>query len=360
MLKVPQSESELNHRAIGALTTLLEQVPALHLDGIQLEAQRGDHQIDLLAQINVDGQPHSLVCEVKSSGQPRYVRLALLQLRSYIDRFKKDATPLLIAPYLSPDAQAICREQGIGFLDLEGNARLAFAGVFIDRQVANKPTTVRREIKSLYKPKSAQVLRVLLRDPKRAWRIVDLAHAADVSVGHISNVRVALLDREWAQLGSTGLSLTNPDALLDSWRAAYEPPKGQRFNFYTTLHGNAFDDAVRKVLGSANKDGNALFASFSAARWLAPYARTGSQFLYVDPAGLDKLRDALMLSSPIKGENVVLTLLNDHGLFRDAVEPAPGIACTGPIQTYLDLWLAGERGQEAADHLRREKFKWHQ
>jgi len=359
MLKVPQFESELNQRAVGALTTLLRQVPAIHLDGIQLEAQRGDHEIDLLAQINIGGKPRSLVCEVKSSGQPRYVRLALLQLRSYLDRSKTDATPLVIAPYLSSEAQAICRDQGIGFLDLEGNARLVFDGVFIERQVANKPSTDRREIKSLFKPKSAQVLRLLLRDPKRAWRIVELAHAADVSVGHISNIRVALLDREWAQLGPTGLSLTNPDALLDAWRAAYEPPKGQRFDFYTTLHGNAFDEAVRKVLGSANIDGNALFASFSAARWLAPYARTGSQFLYVDPAGLDKLRDVLMLSSPIKGENVVITCLNDHGLFRDAVEPAPGVACTSPLQTYLDLWLAGERGQEAADYLRREKFKWH-
>ena len=208
------------------------------------------------------------------------------------------------------------------------------------------------------KQESAQVLRVMFRDPSRAWRVTELANAADVSVGHISNVRMALLDREWARADAAGLSLTEPDALLDAWRDAYEPPSGERFNFYTTLHGSAFDEAIRKALGASNPDGNVMFGSFSAAQWLAPYARTGSQFLYVDDAGLDKLKQVLVLSSPIKGENVIVARLRDRGLFRDAIEPALGIVCTSAIQTYLDLSAAGERGREAADHLRHEKLRW--
>jgi hypothetical protein len=169
---------------------------------------------------------------------------------------------------------------------------------------------------------------------------------------------VALLDREWARVDAAGLSLTEPDALLDAWRDAYEPPSGGRINFYTTLHGAALDEAVRKALGISKPDGNVMFGSFSAAQWLAPYARTGSQFLYVDDAGLDKLKQVLVLSTPIKGENIIVTRLKDRGLFRDAIEPAPGIACTSPIQTYLDLSVSGERGREAADHLRHEKLRW--
>jgi hypothetical protein len=358
MLNLAKSVNNLEHRAAGSLKALLSQVPAIELQDIHLERQAADREIDILAHIIVAGRPHSIVCEVKASGQPRHVRIALLQLRNYIHHIEAGAIPFLIAPYLSPEAQALCREQGIGFLDFEGNARLAFDGVFIERQVASKPAAARRELKSIFKPKSAQVLRVMFRDPSRAWRVTELANAADVSVGHISNVRAALLDREWARLDAAGLSLTGPDALLDAWRDAYEPPSGERFNFYTTLHGGAFDEAVRKALGTSNLDGNVIFGSFSAAQWLAPYARIGSQFLYVDETGLDKLRQGLVLSSPIKGENVIVTRLKDRGLFRDAIEPAPGIACTSPIQTYLDLSAAGERGREAADHLRHEKLRW--
>jgi hypothetical protein len=264
----------------------------------------------------------------------------------------------LIAPYLSPESQALCREQGVGFLDFEGNARLVFDGVFVERRVESKPAVIRREIKSLFKPKSAQVLRVLLRDPKRPWRVAELAAVARVSLGHIHNVRVGLLDREWARIEPSGLLLSQPNALLDAWRDAYEPPAGDRLAFYTTLHGIAFDAAARQALSVVDKHGKAMFASFSAAQWLAPYARVGTHFFYADPAGLDQLQQQLALSSPIKGENVIVTRLRNDDLFRDAVEPAAGIACTSPVQTYLDLAASGERGREAAEFLRRETLQW--
>ncbi len=348
---------ELENRAAEALSTLLKQVPTIELNDIEIEPP-GDRNIDILAHINVSNRRHALVCEVKSNGQPRYVRMALLQLRNYVAPLGRDTTPILIAPYLSPEAQTLCREHEVGFLDLEGNARLVFDGVFIERLVPTRPSAVRRELKSLFKPKSAQVLRVMLRNPGRVWRVVELAKAADVSLGHVSNVRAALLDREWAQVSPEGLSLSKPDALLDAWRDAYESPAGKRIGFYTTLHGSAIEEAARKALRASAKDGQAVFASFSAAHWLAPYARTGTQYFYADDAGLERLQGALKLSSTAKGENVVVTLPKDHGLFRDTVEPASGVVCTSQVQTYLDLAVAGERGREAADHLRKETLSW--
>lgn len=357
MLKASDSMNELEQRAAAALQEILEQVPAIKLKAVDVEPQGS---IDILAHIDVAGRRHTLACEVKASGQPRHVRTALLQLRDYAARLGGTAIPLFIAPYLSPEAQALCRGQGTGFLDLEGNIRLVFDGVFIERVVASKPPAERRELKSLFKPKSAQVLRVLLRDPRRAWRVAELSEAAEVSLGHVSNVRNALVDREWARIDQDGLSLTEPDALIDSWQHNYEPPAGRRLGFYTTLHGSAFEDATRHALAAGNESGHALLASFSAAQWLAPYARTGTNYFYADDAGLDALRSGLNLSSISKGENVVVTLPKDQGIFRDAVQPAPGLVCTSPVQTYLDLAAAGERGREAAAHLRERRLAWPQ
>lgn len=343
-------------QAAETLRSLLEQVPAIeHLD-IQPASEGADYAIDLIAHVDAFGHRYTLVCEVKSSGQPRHVRPALLQLRDYAARHH--VTPVFIAPYLSAEAQALCREHEVEFLDLEGNARLAFGSFFIARQVASKPAVERRELRSLFKPKSAQVLRLMLREPHRAWRVAELGEAAGVSLGHASNVRSSLLDREWAQLSSEGLFLSEPDALVDAWRAAYEPPVGEREGFYTTLHGASFDKTVRELLSAGEGAGVIALASFSAAQWLAPYGRTGTQYFYADKAGLDRLRSALKLSVPSKGENVMVTVLEDPGLFRDTVEPVPGVICTSPVQTYLDLAAAGERGREAADHLRRERLKW--
>jgi len=54
-------------------------------------------------------------------------------------------------------------------------------------------------------PKAATILRVLLREPGRAWRVAELAAQARASYGHVSNVRKALLAREWVELGKDGV-----------------------------------------------------------------------------------------------------------------------------------------------------------
>ncbi|WP_231986126.1 type IV toxin-antitoxin system AbiEi family antitoxin [Pseudomonas asplenii] len=351
---------KIEQLAADALRRILAQVPAIGRLNIRNAIKGGEREIDLIADIEVFGQRHTLIAEVKSNGQPRYVRSALLQLQEYMRRRAEPATPVLIAPYLSVEAQDLCREYETAYLDLEGNARLAFGTVFISRQVASRPQVERRELRSLFKPKSAQVLRQMLRDPGHSWRVAELAKAAGVSLGLVSNVRTGLLDREWARLTNDGMLLSDPDALLDAWSAEYEPPPHQRLGFYTTLHGASFNEAVRRLPATSLETGSTALASFSAAQWLAPYGRIGTHYFYADQQGLESLRSNLKLSPASKGENVVVMLLDDPGLFLDNTEPAPGVVCTSPVQTYLDLFKAGERGQEAAEHLRREQLKWTQ
>jgi hypothetical protein len=357
MLKLQFSMKEIEIHAAKLIEDLLREIPSLKLKTLRVGPDQSDMGIDVTVRVDISGEPHLLVCEVKQSGQPRYVRDAIYQLQSYIARVKQPVTPILIAPYLSPDSRKLCRENGISFLDFEGNARLAFGTVFMDRRVSDKPITERREFKSLFTPKSAQVLRVLLRDPKRTWRVMDLAEAAKVSLGHVSNVRTALLDREWAQVVPEGLRLSSPDALLDAWKSSYVLPIEQ-LRFYTTLHGSAFDNSVRELFNAIPQKAHVALASYSAAHWIAPYARTGTQFFYADRTGVGLLQKALELSSTAKGENVIVFRPKDEGIFSDLVEPVPGLRCTSPVQTYLDLSKGGQRGEEAAEHLRHMRLTW--
>ncbi|RKP59117.1 hypothetical protein [Pararobbsia silviterrae] len=349
---------EAEARAAEALRRLLENIPILHVEGIDAEAVSGDWEPDLIARLVVDGKRHLLICEYKSSGQPRFARSALLELRNYAAQQAPGTTPVFIAPYISPAVRQMCKEKGVGYLDLEGNARIAFGGVFIERMVTDKPMVEQRELKSLFRPKSAQVLRAMLRDPGRAWRVTELSEISGVSLGHVSNVRTGLIDREWARASDDGLILSEPDALLDAWRDSYSAPVGERSGFYTPLHGSALEDAARSALRVEDTPGRAAFASFSAAQWLAPYGRTGMHYFFADKDGLRKLQAALKLTPALKGENVIVTVPKDLGLLADTVEPAPGAICTSPVQTYLDLSIAGERGAEAAGHLRQERLSW--
>lgn len=359
MMKSYEILKDQEFQAAEHILALLREVPFLELGQLRHEpllgpaSARPDFQLDVFAH----GRKQRLICEVKSHGQPRTVREAALQLRYYCDHAGGDAYGVFLAPFLSQASQQICKEHGVGFVDFEGNCRLVFDGVFIERLVATKPSVERRDLRSVFAPKSAQVLRVLMRDPARRWKVTDLAHEAGVSLGHVSNVRTALLEREWAQADSDGLWVSDPEALLGTWREAYRRP-GKRHAFYTALHGKALQEAVRGRLLDAERFGGVMLGSFSAAQWLAPFARATTESFYADRHGIDALRHALELSSIAKGENVVVMELDDDGLFRDALKPAPGIRCTGLVQTYLDLWISGERGKEAAEHLRKEKFSW--
>jgi hypothetical protein len=358
MMNQGESMKEIDLGAQQALQSLLSHIPNLQIKSIRSESADQSYQIDFVVHFSYGGTDRTLLCEVKPSGQPRYVRAALHQLRNYLAHARQPAIPVLIAPYLSPQARALCVEDGAGYLDLQGNARIAFDSVFIERIISDAPPAERRELKSLFKPKSAQVLRVMLRDPHRSWRVADLAEAARVSIGHVSNVRKALHAREWLEVSEEGMFLRDPNALLDAWRKEYELPSGKRLGFYTALHGASVQDAVRHVLGTERDTGKAILSSFSAAQWIAPYGRSGSQHFYADTKGVENLTRALNLSPASKGENVVIVVPKDEGLFIDSDEPSPGIVSTSPVQTYLDLSAMGERGAEAADHLRREKLAW--
>jgi len=358
MLKNANSMKDVQDQGSQALLRLLEKIPSLHIEGVDTEVRQGNNRLDLVVQLDVDGRPHRLIGEWKTNGQPRYARMALMQLRRYLDQQDSEATPVFIAPYISPAVRQMCEQENVSYLDLVGNARIAFGSVYLERSVADTPAGEQRELKSLFRPKSSQVLRVLLREPGRAWRVTELSDESGVSLGHVSNVRTALIAREWARSSDEGLILSEPDALLDSWRDSYTAPAGDRVNFFTVLHGSAFEKAARTALSASGGAGRAAFASFSAAQWIAPYGRTGTHYFYADEDGLGELHQALNLEPTGRGENVVITVLNDDGLLYDTIEPAPGAVCTSPVQTYLDLSVAGERGAEAAEHLRKEKLSW--
>ena len=123
------------------------------------------------------------------------------------------------------------------------------------------------------------------------------------------------------------------------------------------LHGDELELQTKAALNDAGQGAHVLLAAFSAARWLAPFARYPSQMFYADEVGESILRNRLQLEPVSKGENVIIERPADDGILADRIEAAPGVWCTGLVQTYLDLHAAGERGAEAAEHLRQTCFE---
>lgn len=364
MVKATSSLKELGWMAGERLQTLLGNIHFVKVEQVE-QVEQVDHGDftgpDLEINLSVNGRPHRLVCEVKSSGQPRYVRSAIFALNDYSvshSTFEGPPTKVFVAPYLSEDARRLCRQHDVCYLDFEGNAYLQFDGVFIQTTGPGNSRPERRELKAVFAPKSAQVLHRLLDTPRRAWRLADLARAAHVSLGHVSNVKQSLLNREWAVSDEEGFRLSRPNELLDAWAESYERPGGERLPFYTIHHGKELERLIARALSEANDRGDAMLYSFSAAAYLAPYARHPTTFICASRGVLESIHDQLQLRAASEGENVWIFFPDNEGLFLEKQMPMPGVSCTGPVQTYLDLYVSGDRGREAAEHLRRELLKW--
>ncbi len=204
--------------------SLFQEVAFVQRVGISREKRRGEGP-DLVVELVGEGALQVLLIEARTSGEPRIAREAVNALLVE-KRLWPEAYPVFAAPFLSAEAAAVCREHNVGFLDLAGNCRLAFDKLFIHTKGHDNPYKNKRTLKTLGKPKSGRIIRVLLNHARREWRTQDLAEEAGVSQGLVSQLKKILKDREWIEPGKKNLSLTCPGKLLEAWTQSLPPPDG--------------------------------------------------------------------------------------------------------------------------------------
>lgn len=130
-MKTSSAREDLEARAAAALKAVLAEISTVKVREIRHQQPESGRDRGLMAFVDVFGHHHTLACGVQADGQPSHLRSALEELRHGAAHLPGGATPVIIAPYLSPEAQAVCKENKAGYVDLEGNARLALGEVFI-------------------------------------------------------------------------------------------------------------------------------------------------------------------------------------------------------------------------------------
>ncbi len=305
-------------------------------------------------QVTVRVQDHSrlLLAEVKNNGQPRFARMAVYELKDALTK-KQDAYGVFIAPYVSAEAGKICEEAGIGYMDLAGNCLISFETVYIRQTNLPNPTIQKRDLRSLYSPKGERILRVLLNEPKRPWKLARLAQAAEVSLGQVSNVKKLLLDREWLRTSVDGISLANPAALLDEWAQTYDFRRNDVREYYAMAE---LSEIEAQLAATCQRLGlQYALTGFSSAARIAPMVRYQRASAYVK-GDVNSLIETLGWKAVSSGANVNLLISYDDGVFFGAKD-MDDITIAAPVQTYLDLQNIRGRGQEAAQVVRKAMEK---
>ncbi len=284
------------------------------------------------------------------------MRLAVQQLKVMSEESSCSLIPLLAVPYMGDAGRDYCEESGVSWLDLSGNAGIFAPGLHIrERGHANRFLRPGR-VESAYGPKGSRVARWLLVHPYKVFRQREIALHTGLDQGYVSRVVRKLVDSGLVSRHTKGVSVRDPDLLLDSWIEEY------RFDRHDLFRGHipALSGArlAREVAGLLNDmDIQYAMTGLAAAWFHTRYAGFRLLTVYLDDFPPGELLGTLGFRDEARGANTWLVTPNDMGVFQDA-DFVDGARCVHPVQTYLDLKGHPERSVEAAEELRGQLLTW--
>ena len=299
------------------------------------------------------GHRRHLCVAVQEQPVPSRVRERLRQLRDGLGSRRNDY-PVLASTFVSPRVRQICRDEGVGYIDLAGNCWLAFEDFYVEKSVERNPFPARGRPASLFTPVSSRLARAFLEEPGRAWKLIELVQATGVSLGHASNVARRLIEEGYVAEAARRLHLIQPASLLSAWQTDYSLALHHRIAYYSFEQDPARLMARLAELAKA-QDLRYAVTSFAGAWLVAPFVHgVATVHWYVGQEDeVPRWVEALDLRPVDSGPNVVLLVPRDAGVFYRA-RAVNDVRVVGNVQLYLDLANDPARGREQAEFLRKE------
>lgn len=309
---------------------------------------RQKYQPDLL--VKIDG--FLFLIEVKSGHQVGAVAEAIRQLGKY-KSVVNDEIPLIIVPFMDEAGTLRCKEAGISWLDLSGNADVKAPGLRLYvRGEKNKYTRPGRK-ENPFSPKSSRIARRLLYRPDERMTQRELTASTGLSEGLVSRV-VRELEKQHlvSRDDNNQLFAADRGLLLDAWAQGYDFSKHELVRGHVV--GRTGQEVQRKVSMAFNHSALDYAATGSGAAWqYSKFASFRIASFYLSEWPDDATLEATGFREVDKGENVWLLLPKDEDVFFD-IEHIDTVPCVHPVQVWLDLKSHPERAEEAAEELRHQ------
>lgn len=345
-------EQEIVIKIKDELERTLRDIPFVELRNSVMQASLPGVRVDLLLELQIKDSLQKVIVEVKSPGEPRIIRAAMQQLREYLDR-TQDAYPMVAAPYISEDTARVCKKSSVGYMDLAGNLFLNFDQVYIERRNYPNPAIERRQVRSIFSPKSSRIVRAMLSNPGRSWQVQELAREAKVSLGLASKLKERLLDLEYAVEKENGLTLSRPGDLLKQWANNYSFRKNRVYDYFSLDEPKELERSLSQYC--ERRGIPYALTLFSGAALVAPYMRYTRGFAYVGN-DIGEVADSLELKQVSSGPNFSILGPYDEGVFYGSRE-IDGMRVVSDVQLYLDLVGFKGRGEESAEFLFEQRIK---
>lgn len=320
-----------------------------------------DHGVDAIITVHIpDGPELTLLMECKAQPRPSLIspapgpRMAdfpavAVERKFERQKLKEVRAWVFAAPTISDRMADVCTDRGWSWIDLAGNCQVSVPGILSIRHRGNPAVhNGPRPDANLGTPEAARVIRALLLPDHLSlhWTQRQLRELTEpnVSLGLVNKVVSHLRHEDHLDdLSDDGFRVKDPEKLLTAWRNAYRFDRIRQHQWFTLLRSSQVTDAVRRHRLLV------AWAAFSAAERQAPMVTQPRMWLMASDDQVDALRDALDATAVVSGANLAVLTPPDAGYLAHATNSPMTGHCTHPLQTYVDVWHAGGRGQEAAE-----------
>ena len=302
---------------------------------------------DWVFNISFEGASFDFGAQYTSSAGLKNLRLALMEAQSsaYFNK-ARGIEPLVVVPYLNPEALNELVAQKTSGIDLCGNGVLYARNWFAYRTGAKNKFPSSAPVKSPYRGEQSMVTRALLsrREFKTQQEIVDNLKVFNVAASTVSKV-LAVLEEELMAEKKPAIRALRPGALLDALRENYRAPK---ITSTRRMRRVTQDDVYKRLADNAQRAG-VLYAVSSPERYaVLPGSRDVMRVFTNDAksllAGIDLEENDRFPELEIQEIESKLPFFGR--------ESENGRWWTSPLQEYLELSSGGKREQEAAVSIR--------
>ncbi len=319
--------------------------------------ERPDFAIDFMWQ----DKERVFLAEVKRSSTPKTLEESLHQLKNYVDAavdagMDVEYFPLLIVPYLSPEALERLTAASVSGIDLSGNGVVIVPGEwFIYRSGAPNRYPTSAPIKNVFRGTSSLVARVFLMRPEfcsvtEVYEEIK-RRGGEITLPTVSKALKAL--KEELVVGSEDkIKLLDPERLLEMLEQNYRPPASRR--------------KLKGKFAAGRSEGLAALATNSDANNMqvvgddpTKYALMpgGDQTLAVYTPSAETALRGVEFTETSRFPDIEIVETDDQTVYFDRRQE-DGFYWTSPLEAYLALRASGKRERETAEQMREDVKKY--
>ncbi len=315
---------------------------------------------DAIFDLEWQGESRKFVVELKSISTPRALDEAVQQISRYARWIIENCEecmylPMVMMPYLSPNALDRLVAEGISGIDMSGNGVVTVPGKwFVYRNGAKNRFPSSAPIKNVFRGASSLIPRVLLM--RQSFESVgDVLEEIERRGGTITLPTVSkvlkVLEEELLVGREETIRVLDAKRLLDTLTLNYRSATIRR-----RIRGKvaSVEATLPKLMATAKEAGLSLAGNDPTRYAIMP---GDERVTTIYNSSIDKLLSGTDFTETNRFPIIELLETDDQLVYFDR-RPADGFYWTSPLQNYLELAASGKRERETSEQIRQDLLQF--